>query len=90
MGSLCACADPQRHDQPPQVKTNEVLLETEHPVAGRIRQARPAAQFSARPFSTRQGAPKLGEHSLEVLSEIGLNEKEIEQLINNQVIACSE
>ena len=58
----------------PQVKTNEVLLETEHPVAGRIRQARPAAQFSARPFSTRQGAPKLVGTLAEVLSEIGLNE----------------
>ena len=74
----------------PQVKANKVLLETEHPVAGRIRQARPAAQFSSRPYSTRQGAPKLGEHSLEVLSEIGLNEEEIEQLMNNQVIAGSE
>ena len=74
----------------PQVKANKVLLETEHPVAGRIRQARPAAQFSSRPYSTRQGAPKLGEHSLEVLSEIGLNEEEIEQLMNNQVIAGGE
>ena len=74
----------------PQVKANEVLLETEHPVAGRIRQARPAAQFSSRPYSTRQGAPKLGEHSLEVLSEIGLNADEIERLLNSKVIAGCE
>ena len=74
----------------PQVKANEVLLETEHPVAGPIRQARPAAQFSTRPFKTRQGAPKLGEHSLEILAEIGLKGDEIERLLNSKVIAGSE
>ena len=33
----------------PQVVANGIVVETEHPGAGRLRQARPAARFSATP-----------------------------------------
>ena len=55
----------------PQVLANETLAETDHPAAGRLRQTRPAARFSATPAGIRFGAPALGEHTDEVLAELG-------------------
>jgi crotonobetainyl-CoA:carnitine CoA-transferase CaiB-like acyl-CoA transferase len=58
----------------PQVVANGIVVETEHPGAGRLRQARPAARFSATPTGVRRGAPALGEHTDEILAEIGHKE----------------
>ena len=55
----------------PQVLANNVIVETEHPAAGRLRQTRAAARFSATPTSIRRGAPALGEHTSEILAELG-------------------
>ena len=55
----------------PQVVANGVVIETEHPGAGLVRQARPAARFSGTPTGVRRGAPELGEHTDEILAEIG-------------------
>lgn len=53
----------------PQVVANELILELEHPHAGPMRQARPAARFGATPAAVRRPAPRLGEHSEEILAE---------------------
>src|SRR3984885_8392102 len=58
----------------PQVVANGIVVEIEHPGAGRLRQARAAARFSATPVGIRRGAPVLGEHTDEILAEIGQNE----------------
>ena len=56
----------------PQVVANEIITEFEHPDAGLLRQVRQPAVFSKTPASIRSGAPKLGEHTEEVLTEAGL------------------
>jgi len=55
----------------PQIEANATVGEHAHPQAGRVREARPAARFSATAPERRRGAPLLGEHTDEVLAEAG-------------------
>ena len=64
----------------PQVVANQVVMESDHPVAGPVRQARHAAQFGGTPASIRIPAPGLGENTDEILAELGLDEAEIADL----------
>jgi crotonobetainyl-CoA:carnitine CoA-transferase CaiB-like acyl-CoA transferase len=70
----------------PQVRASGILLETDHPVVGRLRQTRPAARFSGTPPEYRRGAPLHGEHTAEVLGELGLSSQEIAKLRAARVI----
>jgi len=73
----------------PQITANEVLVENEHPEAGRLRQARGAALFSKTPPTQRYGAPLLGQHTLDELKKIGLSDAELEQYITDGIVAVS-
>jgi crotonobetainyl-CoA:carnitine CoA-transferase CaiB-like acyl-CoA transferase len=69
----------ERHEvfEHEQVKLNEMVAEYDHPVAGRIRQPRPAARFDKTPAAMQRHAPVLGEHTAEVLTELGLDAAEL-------------
>ncbi|MDJ0788141.1 MAG: CoA transferase [Myxococcota bacterium] len=64
----------------PQIEANDVLVEHEHPVAGAVREPRPAARFERTPSGLRMPAPGLGEHSDPVLAEAGYSPDEIREL----------
>ena len=55
----------------PQVQATGIIAESEHPVAGRLRQARVPSRFSDTTPEPPRGAPLLGEHNAEILAEIG-------------------
>ena len=74
----------------PQVAAMESIVETEHPRAGRLRQARPAARFSATPPEIRRGAPALGEHTREILTELGYSPAEITALSPERLSAAAD
>jgi len=56
-----------------QIRINGTVTEQDHPVAGRIRQPRPAARFDRTPAGVQRHAPTLGEHSDEILGELGID-----------------
>jgi crotonobetainyl-CoA:carnitine CoA-transferase CaiB-like acyl-CoA transferase len=60
----------------PQILANELVVESDDPQRGRMRQPRPAERFEATPSSIRRPAPLLGEHTDEVLTELGIAEEE--------------
>ena len=70
----------------PQVVASGILVESEHPAAGRLRQTRNAARFAGTPATGLAGAPQLGEHCAEILSEIGLSRAEIARLHANGIV----
>lgn len=64
----------------PQIAANALIVEHEHPQAGRLRQTRPPARFEGTPPQHRMGAPLLGQHTEEVLIEAGLAAEAIAEL----------
>lgn len=63
-----------------QVAANKILVEIDHPHAGRLRQTRCAAQFEGTPAEMRMGAPLHGEHGVEIARELGFDDREIEAM----------
>jgi len=57
----------------PQVVHNEVFVTRDHPMAGSIREPRPAPRFSATPARVSDPAPGVGQHSDEIVTELGLD-----------------
>lgn len=70
----------------PVVVANNLIQEIDHPVAGKIRQTRPAARFSKSEVLPVRGAPLLGEHNSELLEEIGFSTDDIEALQSEGII----
>lgn len=62
-----------------------IFVEDDHPVAGRLRQTRPAAIFSETPAKAAGPAPTCGQHTQEILAEIGM-EDEIEKLLADEIV----
>jgi crotonobetainyl-CoA:carnitine CoA-transferase CaiB-like acyl-CoA transferase len=56
----------------PQIVENELIVESDHPVVGRIRQARAAARFDKTPTTLARPAPTHGQHTDEILKELGI------------------
>ena len=72
-----------------QILANESISRINIDGFGEVRQARPAARFSKTPSELSRPAPKLGEHSQEIVSSLGVDEAIIKSLIEKKVIAIS-
>jgi crotonobetainyl-CoA:carnitine CoA-transferase CaiB-like acyl-CoA transferase len=70
----------------PQVLHRQMVKEVEHPVEGTIRQVRSPVKSSRFPFEIRFPSPSWGEHTAEVLKEIGYSDTEIQHLQNLKVV----
>ena len=72
----------------PQTRARDMVVETDHPSLGPMETIGFPVKFSATPASIHAGAPRLGEHTVEVLTELGRTRTEIERLIEAGVVVA--
>jgi len=70
----------------PQALANAYVVEFDHPAHGRIKLPGYPARFSASEAGTRSAAPGLGEHSREILLDLGYSEDDVVALRKQDVV----
>jgi len=70
----------------PQALVNEYIVQVEHPVWGKIKMLGFPWTFHETPASVRREAPELGQHTEEILLELGYTWDDITELKNGEVI----
>ena len=70
----------------PAVRESDVVEEVEHPTAGKVRLLRFPVEFSSGRASCRRIPPRSGEHTDEVLREIGYSEAEVQRFREGGVV----
>ncbi len=71
----------------PQTLARDMVVETDHPVLGRVKTLGAPVKFSDTPSSVARAAPLLGQHTGEVLGEIGFSASEIESFAASGAVA---
>jgi crotonobetainyl-CoA:carnitine CoA-transferase CaiB-like acyl-CoA transferase len=73
-----------------QIKHNGTFVEYDHPTEGRVKTPGFAIKFSKTPSVVERGAPLTGQHTREVLREMGVDGARIEQLLASGAIVEGE
>lgn len=79
----CICAPVASYGdlvEDPQVRANDYIVEVDHPTQGRIPVVGAPWRFSETPTKIAPAAPELGQHTEEILQELGRSWEQIEEL----------
>ena len=69
-----------------QVRHRGMRFDIKHPVSGQVPQVASPLRFAQAPLSYDRAPPLLGEHSVEILHELGIGDDEIESLRQAHII----
>ncbi len=69
-----------------QVLARDMVTDVDHPVAGAVKTLGAPVKFHGTPGGINRAAPMLGQHSLEVMIEIGYSQADVQQLIDEGVV----
>jgi crotonobetainyl-CoA:carnitine CoA-transferase CaiB-like acyl-CoA transferase len=69
-----------------QVVARGIIAEIDQPTVGRVRQPKPAARFELNEAAIGGPAPRIGEHSREVLSALGYDDRAIEKMVSEKAV----
>jgi crotonobetainyl-CoA:carnitine CoA-transferase CaiB-like acyl-CoA transferase len=64
----------------PQALARDMIVETAHPTAGKVKAIGLPIKFSDTPGGVRRAAPVMGQHTREVLRERGYSDAEIDEM----------
>lgn len=73
----------------PQALARDMIVEVDHAVAGPVKTIGHPVKFSRTPASVTDAAPILGQHTREVLGEMGYTPAQIETLVQSQAVIAS-
>jgi len=70
----------------PQIRHNGTFVEYDHPTEGRVKTPGFPIRFSKTPSTVDRGAPRVGEHTREILADAGKSEAEINALLKSGAV----
>src|SRR6476659_7261283 len=69
-----------------QVVARDIITEFDQPMVGRVRQPKPAAQFEINKATIGGPAPRVGEHTRDVLRDLGYDDGAIDKMVSEKSI----
>ena len=70
----------------PQVNFNKMIMEIEHPEVGTVKLLSHPVRYDGEAPAVNRTPPRIGEHTREVLAELGYGSEEIEALVSSKVV----
>ena len=67
----------------PQIQARGMVVETDHPTLGRLKTLGAPVKLSETPATVGRAAPQLGQHTRQILEELGYARSDIEEIIQN-------
>lgn len=70
----------------PHLNYRGMIVETDHPVEGKIKGIGFPVKFSEMPYSIRMAPPTFGQHTEEILAELGFSQESIKKLREKNIV----
>ena len=78
--------DYEQVERDPQVVFNKMIINVEHPDVGNVKLLSHPVRYDGKAPAVTRPPPRIGEHTREVLAELGYNPAEIEAFVNSEVV----